>query len=97
MLTFIVHRLALAVLTMWAISVLSFVIIQLPPGDFVDAYIARLSAQGSVGVGRGGAGACASSTASISPYVVQYCKWMGRVADAATSACRWSGSGRSPR
>ena len=34
--------------TIWAISVVSFVIIQLPPGDFVDAYIANLSASGSV-------------------------------------------------
>ena len=39
------------------ISVLSFIIIQLPPGDFVDAYIAQLSASGSVGVGGGGGGA----------------------------------------
>ena len=44
MLSFITRRLALAVVTMWAITVLSFTIIQLPPGDFVDAYIARLSA-----------------------------------------------------
>ena len=36
MLSYIVRRLLLAVLTSWAISVLAFVIIQLPPGDYVD-------------------------------------------------------------
>ena len=33
MLAYIARRLILAILTIWAITVLSFVIIQLPPGD----------------------------------------------------------------
>ena len=48
MLTYVLRRFALALVTIWAISVVSFVIIQLPPGDFVDAYIANLSASGSM-------------------------------------------------
>jgi peptide/nickel transport system permease protein len=36
-------------LTIWAISVLSFTIIQLPPGDFVSNYVARLSQTGGIG------------------------------------------------
>ena len=47
MIAYTVRRLLLALVTIWAISVLSFVIIQLPPGDFVDAQIAQLSASGS--------------------------------------------------
>src|SRR5436190_8320351 len=47
MLAFIVRRLLFAVLTIWVISVLSFAIIQLPPGDFVTAYIAQASASGA--------------------------------------------------
>src|SRR5687767_2894886 len=47
MLSYLVHRLLLALFTIWAISVLCFAIIQLPPGDFVDAYIANLSASGA--------------------------------------------------
>ena len=47
MLTYLVQRLILALLTVWAISVLSFVIIQLPPGDYVTSYIAQMSASGS--------------------------------------------------
>ena len=42
MLTFIVRRTLLAMLTIWALSVISFVVIQLPPGDFVDEYILQL-------------------------------------------------------
>ncbi len=48
MLGYIVRRLLLACLTVWAISVLSFTIIQLPPGDYVTSYIAQMSASGSV-------------------------------------------------
>ena len=43
--------------TIWAISVLSFVIIQLPPGDFVDAYIAQPLRQRQLGLDGGGGGA----------------------------------------
>src|SRR6267154_326012 len=54
MLNYIVRRLMLAVLTVWAISVLSFIIIHLPPGDYVTSYIASMSASGSA-VSEGGA------------------------------------------
>ena len=46
MLRYLVRRLLLALFTTWAISVLAFVIIQAPPGDFVDAYISNLSSGG---------------------------------------------------
>ena len=42
MLTFVIRRTLLALLTIWALSVISFVVIQLPPGDFVDQYILEL-------------------------------------------------------
>lgn len=46
MLAYILRRLIFAAATTVAISVIAFVIIQLPPGDFVDAYIAAISATG---------------------------------------------------
>lgn len=46
MLTYAIRRFLLALLTIWAISVLSFAIIQLPPGDYVTAYIAQLASSG---------------------------------------------------
>ena len=48
MLGFILRRFLFALLTIWAISIIAFLVIQLPPGDFVDAYIAQISASGSV-------------------------------------------------
>ena len=48
MLMYIGRRLMLATITCVAISVLTFIIIRLPPGDFVDAYIANLASTGSM-------------------------------------------------
>jgi peptide/nickel transport system permease protein len=49
MLRFIARRLLIGLVTLWVISVVSFLIIQLPPGDFVSTYIAQLSQTGAVG------------------------------------------------
>ncbi|HXA37479.1 MAG TPA: ABC transporter permease [Phenylobacterium sp.] len=48
---FILRRLALCVVTIWVISVISYVIIQLPPGDFVSSYVAQLAQSGAIGSG----------------------------------------------
>ena len=78
MLAFIVRRLLLAILTIWVISVLSFAIIQLPPGDFVTAYIAQLSASGA-SVSEGEARALRELYGLGQPFYVQYAKWMARM------------------
>ena len=41
-----IRRLLIMIPTLIAISVIVFVIIQLPPGDYLDSYIAELQAQG---------------------------------------------------
>ncbi len=71
---FILYRIAISALTIFTASIISFIIIQLPPGDFVSSYIAQLSQTGAVG-----------STESIEqlradygldkPMVVQYGMW----------------------
>jgi peptide/nickel transport system permease protein len=76
-LRFIARRLGLGVFTIWAISVLSFAIIQLPPGDFVTTYIARLSESGGSAVGQ--AEALRRAYGLDQPIYVQYLKWMGQV------------------
>ena len=48
MLFFIARRLLLMVPTLIIISIVGFVIIQAPPGDFVSSYIAGLEAQGDL-------------------------------------------------
>lgn len=78
MISFVVRRFFLALGTLWAISVMSFIIIQLPPGDFVDAYIARLSSMGS-SVSMAEAEALRQLYGLNQPYVVQYAKWIARI------------------
>ena len=78
MLQFIIRRLLIAVVTLWAISVMSFIIIQLPPGDFLTSYVAALASQGT---------SISEQTVQImrenygldQPIYVQYAKWMSGV------------------
>ncbi|WP_368419442.1 ABC transporter permease [Rhodovarius sp.] len=78
MVMYFLRRLGLALVTCVFISVLTFVIIRLPPGDFVDAYIANLAASGStVSVEQGEA--MRREYGLDRPVVVQYARWMGRV------------------
>lgn len=46
MLGYILHRILIMIPTLLLISVLVFTIIQLPPGDYLESYIAELQAQG---------------------------------------------------
>ena len=47
MLSFLVRRMAYAVLTVVLVSIIGFVIINLPPGSYLEVYIAELRAQGT--------------------------------------------------
>jgi peptide/nickel transport system permease protein len=78
MLIYLTRRLGLALVTCAAISVLTFVIIRLPPGDFVDAYIANLASSGSV-VTAEQAQSMRHEYGLDRPAVVQYALWMQRV------------------
>ena len=46
MIGYIARRLLMAFFTVWAVTVLTFIIIQLPPGDYLSAHIAELQSQG---------------------------------------------------
>ncbi len=78
MLVFILRRLMMAVTTLAGISVLSFVIIQLPPGDFLTTELATLQAQGD----QTSLQQMASLRASYGldrPMHVQYLMWMKNI------------------
>jgi len=75
---YIIRRLLLAVVTIWAITVLSFVIIQLPPGDYITTYIASMSASGSA-VSEAEAQALREQYGLDQPVIIQYFKWMGLI------------------
>lgn len=79
MLTFIIRRCLLGLLTIWALSVIAFAIIQLPPGDFVSAYVAQLEGMGTT-VTEAQAEALRRQYGLDQPMVVQYVKWVGQMA-----------------
>ncbi len=78
MLIYLARRLVLAAITCIAISILTFIIIRLPPGDFVDAYIANLASNGSV-VSADQAQAMRREYGLDQPVIIQYGMWMSRV------------------
>ena len=79
MLIFIVKRLLWMVPFLVAISFLSFVLIQLPPGDFVTTYIATLAASNEV-VDQNTAADLRNRFGLDQPMVVQYWKWISNIA-----------------
>ena len=79
MLNYLLRRLGLAAITIWAITLVTFLIIQLPPGDFVDAYVAQASAMGTA-ISAEEAHALRLLYGLDQPIWVQYVKWLGLVA-----------------
>lgn len=78
MLRYIARRLGVGVFTIWAISVFSFLIIQLPPGDFASTYLARIASSGTA------ASAAAAARFRVQygldqPAYIQYFKWIWQV------------------
>src|SRR5438132_193622 len=78
MLTYIVRRVLLLIPTLFVISVISFVIIQLPPGDFLTAYIASLQSQGQL-IDQGVIEALEQQYGLDQPIYVQYFKWISGI------------------
>ncbi|HQX58937.1 MAG: ABC transporter permease [Rhodoferax sp.] len=78
MLKFIVKRLFWMLPFLVAISFLSFVLIQLPPGDYVTSYIATLAASNEV-VDQNTAADLRNRFGLDQPMVVQYWKWISNI------------------
>lgn len=78
MLAYIARRLAVGLLTVWVVSVVAFVIIQLPPGDFVASYIAKLELDHTF-VSQLEADLMRRQYGIDQPIVVQYLRWMAQI------------------
>lgn len=78
MLRFLIKRLISLVITLLAVSVVAFAIIQLPPGDFITSYLTNLGADGQqtsqVVVDR-----MREQYGLDQPVYVQYAKWMSNI------------------
>jgi peptide/nickel transport system permease protein len=78
MLVFIVKRLLWMLPFLVAISFLSFVLIQLPPGDYVTTYIATLAASNEV-IDQNTAADLRNRFGLDQPMIVQYWKWLSSI------------------
>lgn len=74
MLAYVIRRLLTMIPTLIAISIISFIIIQLPPGDFLTSYVAELSESGEH-VDRVELEALTTRFGLDQPMYVQYLKW----------------------
>ena len=78
MLAFIVQRILIMIPMLVAISILSFVVIQLPPGDFLTSYVAQLRAEGD-DVDEAELASLRQRYGVGQPAYVQYLKWISGV------------------
>ncbi len=78
MLAFFLRRVIYAIIALWAVSVISFVIINLPAGDFVTTYIATQLATGNL-VLEDEAESLREFYGLNDPVYVQYAKWITRI------------------
>lgn len=78
MLGYLTRRLFYAVLAIWAVTMISFFIINLPPGDYVSSYVAQLAIQGSI-IQAEEADNLREFYGLDKPMYVQYFKWMNQI------------------
>lgn len=75
MIAFLGRRVLAMILTMLALSVVVFVVIQLPPGDFVTSYIARISGSGE-SINQEAIDTLRAQYRLEEPILVQYWSWL---------------------
>ena len=73
--TYIARRLIQTIPVLVAISIISFIIIQLPPGDFLTVYVSNLAAQGEL-LREEEVAALRAQYALDRPMYVQYAHWI---------------------
>ena len=78
MLKYIYRRLIMVIPMLGVLSVFSFAIIQLPPGDYVDTYVQNLARAGNL-LDQSEVTALKSRYALDRPLPVQYLRWIGNI------------------
>jgi peptide/nickel transport system permease protein len=78
MLVFIARRLLLMIPTLFVVSVISYAIIEAPPGDYMDAYVDRLIQQ-QMAVDPSEIAALRARYGLDSPAYVRYFRWLGNI------------------
>ncbi len=78
MLVYILRRVLLMIPTLFVISIISFVVIQLPPGDYLSSYVATLRQQGDE-LDEAELAALEQRYGLGRPIYVQYYKWISGI------------------
>lgn len=78
MLSFIIRRVLYMIPTLFLISIVSFIIIQLPPGDYLTSLVATMSSTGE-SVSRASLVALEERYGLGQPIYVQYWKWLSGI------------------
>ena len=78
MLRYLTRRFVYMIVTLIVVSMISFMIIQLPPGDYVSSYVAALAAMGEL-VDQAEIDALRARYGLGQPIYVQYLKWMNGI------------------
>lgn len=79
MITFIIRRILYMVVVLLVISLISFIIIELPPGDYLTSYIARLKQTGGGTVSADQVAALRHQYGLDLPVYARYFKWIWSV------------------
>lgn len=78
MVRFLIKRLISLIVTLFAVSVVAFAIIQLPPGDFLTSYLANMGADGQT-INQQAVDSLREQYGLDQPLFVQYTKWMSNI------------------
>lgn len=78
LLRYIVQRLIYGVCVLFAVSFAAFVVIELPPGDFLETYIQNLAESGAL-LDQATIDAMRASWGLDAPFYVRYAIWMGKL------------------
>jgi peptide/nickel transport system permease protein len=78
MLRFLIKRFLSLIVTLFAVSLVAFAIIQLPPGDFLTSYMTNLAADGQA-TNQATLDRLRENYGLDQPITVQYAKWMNNI------------------
>ncbi|WP_375573230.1 ABC transporter permease [Ahrensia marina] len=79
MLRYIARRILLMIPTLILISLVTFIVVQLPPGDYLNAYVAQLTQEGGETVDREQIEILRERYGLNEPFLVQYWKWISNI------------------
>lgn len=77
MLSYVLRRFIYMIISLWTISIVTFVIIQLPPGDYLSFYVLRLEERG-IRLNEEEIVLLREQFGLDEPVYIQYFKWVGR-------------------